>query len=65
MKSPTPEEIKEARIAAGLTQAQAAKKIFSDSYRSWQNYESGERSMHPAIWWCFIQRTKHRVKAGD
>jgi len=65
MKSPTPEEIKEARIAAGLTQAQAANKIFSDSYRSWQNYESGERSMHPAIWWCFLKRTKHRIKTPD
>ncbi len=62
MKSPTPDEIKEAREAAGLTQAQAANKIFSDSYRSWQNYESGDRAMHPAIWWCFLQRTK-RLRA--
>jgi len=64
MKSPTIEEIKEARLAADLTQSQAAKKIFSDSYRSWQDYERGERNMHPAIWWCFLQRTKRlRAKA--
>ncbi len=62
MESPTPDEIKEARLAAGLTQEQAANKIFSDSYRSWQNYELGERVMHPAIWWCFLQRTK-RLRA--
>ena len=62
MNSPTPEEIKEAREAAGLTQTQAAKKIFSDSYISWQNYEYGQRKMHPAIWWCFLQRTK-RLRA--
>ena len=59
MKSPTTEEIKEARKEAGLTQAQAAGKIFSGSYISWQNYEYGSRKMHPAIWWCFLQRTKH------
>jgi len=62
MKSPTPKKVKEAREAAGLTQKQAAEKIFSDSYRSWQNYESGERIMHPAIWWCFLQRTKNLRK---
>jgi len=59
MKSPKPEEIKEAREAAGLTQSQAAEKIFSKSYRSWQDYERGQRGMHPAIWWCFLQRTRH------
>jgi len=64
MNSPTPEEIKEARVAAGLTQEQAANKIFSDSYRSWQDYERGERGMHPAIWWCFLQRTKNLRKAS-
>jgi len=62
MNAPTPDEIKEAREAAGLTQKQAANKIFSDSYRSWQDYERGQRRMHPAIWWCFLQRTKHLRK---
>ncbi len=58
MNSPKPDEIRQARLDAGLTQAQAAEKIFSDSYISWQNYEYGSRKMHPAIWWCFLQRTK-------
>ncbi len=62
MKRPTPDEIKAARTAAGLTQHQAAEKIFSDSYRSWQDYERGQRRMHPAIWWCFLERTK-RLRA--
>jgi len=64
MNAPTPDEIKEAREAAGLTQKQAANKIFSDSYRSWQDYERGQRRMHPAIWWCFLQRTKNLRKAS-
>ena len=42
-----------------FTQAQAAKKIFSDNYISWQNYELGKRTLHPGLWWCFLQRTKH------
>ena len=44
MKRPKPDEIKRARLDAGLTQSQAAEKIFSDSYRSWQDYERGARA---------------------
>jgi len=62
MKSPTPKQVKKAREAAGLTKEQAANKIFSESYRTWQNYELGDRIMHPAIWWCFLERTK-RLRA--
>lgn len=55
--NPTPDEIVKARHDAGLTQVQAANKIWGTE-RGWQFYEAGERRMHPAIWWCFLQRTK-------
>jgi len=56
--NPTTDEIVEARKDAGLTQPEAAGKIWA-TLRSWQFYEAGGRRMHPAIWWCFLQRTKH------
>ncbi|KKK74813.1 hypothetical protein LCGC14_2879980 [marine sediment metagenome] len=60
--NPTPDEIIQLRHDAGLTQTEASQKIWS-ALRTWQGYEatSGDtqRRMHPAIWWCFKQRTKH------
>jgi putative transcriptional regulator len=52
MKSPTPEQIKKARLDAGLTQAQAAALVYSE-LRAWQYWEKGDRSMHPAFWELF------------
>lgn len=46
--NPTPDEIRAAREAAGLTQTAAAALIWS-SQRGWQKWESGEREMHPAM----------------
>jgi len=46
--SPSPDEIRAAREAAGLTQTAAAALIWS-AQRSWQKWESGEREMHPAM----------------
>lgn len=46
--TPTPEEIRAARAAAGLTQPQAAALIYS-TLRTWQDWESGARRMHPAM----------------
>ena len=56
--NPTPEQIIEARHDARLTQTEAGKKIWG-SLRAWQAYEAGDRRMHPAIWWCFKERTKY------
>ncbi len=56
--NPTPDEIITARKDAGLTQTEAGRKIWG-SLTSWQKYESGDRRMHPAIWWAFVQRTKY------
>lgn len=55
MDSPTPQQIKEWRTDARLTQAQAAALIHS-AQRSWQKWESGERAMHPAFWELFIMK---------
>lgn len=47
--TPTPDAIKAARAAAGLTQAAAAI-LLHTSLRSYQQWEAGDRRMHPAFW---------------
>ena len=55
--NPTPESIRAARAAAGLTQTEAASLIHG-TMRAWQEYEAGNRRMHPGLWELF------RMKAG-
>ena len=55
--SPTKENIKLARLSAGLTQKQAADLICS-ALRTWQQYESGDRRMHPGLWELFNIKCK-------
>ena len=50
---PLPEEIKQARRDAGLTQTQAAKMIYC-SLGAWKKWEAGERKMHPAFFELFL-----------
>lgn len=47
--SPTPAEVKAARLAAGLTQTKAGELIYCCS-RTWQKWEYGEVEMNPALW---------------
>jgi hypothetical protein len=47
--SPTAEQVRAARLAAGQTVASAAALVYMDA-RSWRYYEAGEREMHPAMW---------------
>lgn len=56
--NPTPAQIVAAREKAGLTQT-AAGEIIRGTLRGWQNYESGERRMHPGLWELF------RIKTGQ
>lgn len=56
--SPAPAEIRAARQAAGLTQSEAAACLHV-TLRNWQQWEAGERRMHPALWDWF------RVLAGQ
>ena len=47
--SPTPGEVKAARLEAGLSQPAAGALIYC-SFRTWQEWESGKNIMHPALW---------------
>lgn len=49
---PSKEEIKEARKAAGLTQTEAAVLVCT-TCRVFQQWEAGDRQMHPAFWELF------------
>lgn len=51
---PTPEQVKVARTAAGITQATAAESMHVD-IRSWQRWESGERQMSAMAWTLFLK----------
>lgn len=48
-RNPSPDEIREAREAAKLSQTAAADLIYC-SLRAWQDWEGGQRRMHPAMW---------------
>jgi putative transcriptional regulator len=47
-ESPSPDEIRAARAAAGLTHTEAAAVIYC-TLRAWQDWEAGKRAMHPAF----------------
>jgi DNA-binding transcriptional regulator YiaG len=57
---PTPEEIAEARLRAGLTQKEAALLVHAKSYRTWQDWEAGKNRMPLAAWELFLIKTGHR-----
>lgn len=50
--NPSPEQIRAAREAAGLSQA-AAGALLHSTCRVWQQWEYGARRMHPAFWELF------------
>lgn len=50
--NPSPNEIIEARLKAGLTQTEAGQLIHA-SLGAWQQWEAGDRRMHPAFWELF------------
>lgn len=58
MKSPTPEQIKQARTAAGHSQKRASDVIHSTE-RAWQSWEQAEggRKMHPGLWELYLLKT--------
>lgn len=59
-RNPSPAEVRAAREAAGLTQAQAAALVHATP-RNWQQWEQDEgnnvRRMHPALWELFRIKT--------
>lgn len=58
-RNPTPAEIRAARDDAGLTQTEAAELICS-TLRAWQEWEAGNRRMHPGLWNHFRDRLRRR-----
>lgn len=51
---PTPEQIRAARNALGITQEQAAALVHRKGKMGWYSWESGRRVMCPAIWELFL-----------
>ena len=60
MQQPTPEQIKNARLAAKMTQKQAAETLYIN-LKSWQKYESGDRSMYPAFFELLLIKTGQKT----
>lgn len=63
MNNPTSEEIKVARIGAGLTQTQAETLVYhaneeNKSSKLWFRYETGIAKMKPAMWELFQFKLK-------
>ena len=56
MTSPTPESIIAARSATGLSQTKAAELVHA-KLRTWQQWEAGDRTMHPGFWELFRIKT--------
>lgn len=56
MDSPTAKMIRERRLARELTQIHAATLIHVRSH-TWQQWETGRRTMHPAFWELFCLKT--------
>jgi DNA-binding transcriptional regulator YiaG len=50
--NPSPDLIRAAREAAGLTQTAAGALVYS-SLGAWQQWEAGLRRMHPGLWELF------------
>ena len=50
--SQTAENVRQARLSAGLTQTAAAD-LIGAAMRSWQDWEAGKASMHPGLWRLF------------
>lgn len=63
--NPTPAEVRAAREAAGLSQT-AAGALVHTTCRTWQQWEAGDRRMHPAFWELFQMKsgakTAHKNK---
>ncbi|WP_029413336.1 helix-turn-helix domain-containing protein [Acidovorax radicis] len=55
-QSSTPAAIREARLAAGLTQTEAAQTVRA-SLRGWQQWEAGDRAMPPGLFELFMLKT--------
>lgn len=53
---PAPAEIKARRKACELSQTAAGALVYS-ALRTWQQWEAGDREMHPGLWELFLIKT--------
>ncbi len=58
IQRPTPDQLRTARRAAGMTQAQAAALVHLTAGSRWAEYEQGKRNIDLARWELFL------LKAG-
>lgn len=56
-RNPSPGEVRAEREGLDLTQTEAGAVIHS-SLRAWQQWEAGDRRMHPAFWELFRIKTR-------
>lgn len=64
---PEPGDIRAARTAVGLTQTEAGDVVHA-SLRTWQQWEAGDRKMHPGLFELFQLKTgreKRLPQASD
>lgn len=59
----TPQAVRAARDAAGLTLAQAAQLAGLGAHARWQEYERGARSIDPTRWALFLLATGQHPRA--
>ena len=64
LANPLPAEIIATRKAAGLTQTEAAS-LVCGSLRAWQQWEAGDRRMHPGLWMLFRLRTEEAASGSE
>lgn len=57
MTEATPAQIKAAREAAGDTQAQAVARLYRGRRMTWDDWESGRRTMDPALLELYLLKT--------
>lgn len=57
MTAPAPKQIYDLRVRTNLTQTQAAAVIYR-KLRTWQDWESGNTKMDPALWELFKIKVK-------
>jgi DNA-binding transcriptional regulator YiaG len=62
IQKPTPEQIREARKSAGLTQKQAAEMVHACHVVQWSVWETGRAGMPRAAWHLFLILTDQTDK---
>lgn len=62
-RNPAPAEVREERVAADLTQTAAGEMVHT-TCRTWQQWEAGDRRMHPAFWELFRIKARLLKKQG-